>query len=123
MTATSSPTLISPEPCQDSGAAGAGVKDEQILINVVAVTPLAEIDLKNGFQRTYKTLSHCEGTAMDRVRVSSYECEVLRSAFKKSVIEEKIPEERWREHAALLIRTYKGRDDVDPELLDWIVRK
>jgi hypothetical protein len=57
------------------------------------------------------------------VPVSAFDCDVLRSAFKKSVIEEKIPEERWREHAALLIRTYKGSDDVDPELLDWMVRK
>jgi len=57
------------------------------------------------------------------VSVSSFECEVLRSAFKKSVIEEKIPKQRWREHALLLFRTYKGSEDVDPELLDWIVRK
>jgi hypothetical protein len=60
---------------------------------------------------------------MDRVHVSSLDFEVLHSAFKKSVIEESIPEQRWREHAALLIRTYKGSDDVDPELLDWMVRK
>ena len=56
--------------------------------------------------------------------VSAYDCEIVRSAFKKSVIEESIPEHRWREHAALLIRDYVGTsDDIDPELLDWIVRK
>jgi len=41
------------------------------------------------------------------VSVSSFECEVLRSTFKKSVIEEKIPKQRWREHALLLFRTYQ----------------
>jgi len=39
------------------------------------------------------------------------------------VVHRLLPEERWREHAALLIRTYMGSNDVDPELLDWIVRK
>lgn len=57
------------------------------------------------------------------VSVSALDCDIIRSAFKKSVIEESIPEQRWREHAALLIRTFKGSDDVDPELLDWILRK
>ena len=57
------------------------------------------------------------------VLVSAFDCDVLRSAFKKSVIEENIPEDRWREHAVLLIRDFTGSDDVDPECLEWIVRK
>jgi hypothetical protein len=66
------------------------------------------------------------GFTMDRlgVLVSCFDCDVLRSAFKTSVIEANIPEDQWREHAMLLIRDYVGSsDDIDPELLDWIVRK
>lgn len=57
------------------------------------------------------------------VPVSAFDCDVLRSAFKKSVIEENIPEDRWREHALLLVRAFTGRDDIDPQCLEWIVRK
>jgi hypothetical protein len=57
------------------------------------------------------------------VSVSAFDCDVMRSAFIKSVIEENIPEDQRREHAALLIREYTGSDDVDPDLLEWIVRK
>jgi len=55
--------------------------------------------------------------------VSSFDCDVLRSAFIKSVIEDNIPQERWRTQARLLISDYTGRDDIEPELLEWIVRK
>lgn len=59
------------------------------------------------------------------VTVSSLDCDIVRSAFRKSVIEENIPKDRWREHAALLIRDFTGSDidDIDPELLEWITRK
>ena len=57
------------------------------------------------------------------VSVSALDCDIIRSAFKKSVIEENIPEDRWREHAALLIRDFTGCDDIEPELLEWITRK
>lgn len=57
------------------------------------------------------------------VSVSALDCDIIRSAFKKSVIEESIPEDRWREHATLMIREFTGSDDVDPECLEWIVRK
>jgi len=57
------------------------------------------------------------------VSVSALDCDIVRSAFRKSVIEESIPEDRWREHAVLLIRDFTGSDDIDPELLEWIVRK
>jgi hypothetical protein len=39
------------------------------------------------------------------------------------VIEENIPEDKWRSVAALLISDFTGSDDVDPDLLEWIVRK
>ncbi len=57
------------------------------------------------------------------VSVSAFDCDILRSAFIKSVTEERIPEDSWRSFAALLIRDLTGADDVDPDLLEWIVRK
>ncbi|TIM05941.1 hypothetical protein [Mesorhizobium sp.] len=55
--------------------------------------------------------------------VSVFDCDILRSAFIKTVIEENIPEDKWRSVAALLISDFTGSDDVDPDLLEWIVRK
>lgn len=62
---------------------------------------------------------------MDRPcnHVSPFDCDVLRSAFIKLVIEEKIPEDRWRTFAEQLISDFTGSDDTDPELLEWIIRK
>lgn len=56
------------------------------------------------------------------VSVSALDCDILRSAFINSLIEERIPEDQWREYAALLISEFTGSDDVDSDLLDWIVR-
>lgn len=57
-------------------------------------------------------------------RVSSFDCDILRGAFIKSVIEKSLPEDKWRAEAALLIRDYTDSDvdDIDPKLLEWIVR-
>ncbi|RJT27768.1 hypothetical protein D3227_35640 [Mesorhizobium waimense] len=57
------------------------------------------------------------------VSVSAIDCDILRSAFRKSVIEDEIPEDRWRDHAVQMIRDFTGAKAVDPDLLDWIVRK
>ncbi|WP_192355539.1 hypothetical protein [Mesorhizobium mediterraneum] len=56
-------------------------------------------------------------------RISAFECDVLRNAFKKSVIEESIPEYRWRSHAMLLVSELTDHEDVASDALDWIVRK
>ncbi|PTE12391.1 hypothetical protein [Mesorhizobium helmanticense] len=55
--------------------------------------------------------------------VSAFDCEIIRNAFTKSVIEDKIPEDQWRTFAALLISDFTGSDDIDSDLLEWIVRK
>ena len=59
---------------------------------------------------------------MTQPRITASDCDVLRGAFVKSVIEKNIPEDRWRDEAALLIRDYTDSDDVDPYLLEWIIR-
>ena len=38
-------------------------------------------------------------------------------------VEGNIPEQQWRMTAALLIADYTGIDDIDSDLLDWIIRK
>jgi len=57
------------------------------------------------------------------VPVSAFDCDVLRSAFKKSVFEDGIPEDQWREYAAQMVRDFTGNETVDPDLVEWIVRR
>src|SRR4051812_43814923 len=65
------------------------------------------------------------GFTMDRPSdfISSFDCDVLRSAFIKLVIADRIPDDLWRSVGAQLISDFTGSDDVDPDLLEWIVRK
>lgn len=56
-------------------------------------------------------------------RMTAFECDVLRNAFKKSVIEGNIPEDKWRSHAMHLVSELTDHEDVDSDALDWLVRK
>ena len=57
------------------------------------------------------------------VSISAFDCDILRSAFLKSVSEDNIPEDRWREYAAQMVRDFAGSQvAVDPDLVEWIVR-
>ncbi|MFK0690747.1 hypothetical protein ACFX5Q_21460 [Mesorhizobium sp. IMUNJ 23033] len=55
--------------------------------------------------------------------VSAFDCDILRTAFIKSVMEGNVPEARWRTLAASLIRDLTGHEDIDPDMLDWLTRK
>ena len=57
------------------------------------------------------------------VSVSAFDCDILRSTFTKSVIEDNIPEDRWWEYASQMVRDFTGIATVDPDLLNWIIRK
>ncbi|WP_156913685.1 hypothetical protein [Mesorhizobium sp. WSM3224] len=57
-----------------------------------------------------------------RNSVSAFDCDMLRNAFIKSVIQGKVPEDKWRALAADLISDFTDNDDIDPELLEWIMR-
>lgn len=59
---------------------------------------------------------------MSGAKVSALDAEILRNAYRKAVIEENVPEDRWRDYASQLIRDYTGAKAVDAELLDWVVR-
>ncbi|BCG87061.1 MULTISPECIES: hypothetical protein [unclassified Mesorhizobium] len=55
--------------------------------------------------------------------VTALDCEILRGAFRKSVVENRIAEREWRMHARVLARELTELDEIDPDILDWIVRK
>ncbi|ESW62970.1 hypothetical protein NKH34_26930 [Mesorhizobium sp. M1148] len=55
--------------------------------------------------------------------VSAFDCAILRAAFIKSVMEDNVPEKRWRALAASLVRDLTDHEDVEPDLLGWITRK
>ena len=55
--------------------------------------------------------------------VSAFDCDILRAAFIKSVVEDNVPQDRWRALAAALVRDLTGREDVEPDLLAWLTRK
>ena len=59
----------------------------------------------------------------DSHSVSAFDCDVIGEAFRKSVVQENIPADQWRAHAAALIRTFTSLEDIDPDMLAWIVRK
>ncbi|MBM2715707.1 hypothetical protein JQK88_31825 [Mesorhizobium caraganae] len=60
---------------------------------------------------------------MSRAKVSAFDCDILRSAIQRAIIEGEILEKQSREHAAQMIRDFTGDDQVDLDMLDWIVRK
>ena len=63
------------------------------------------------------------GQAEECDTVSAFDFDVIRRAFKTWVREENVPEHRWRDGAAQMVRSMTGQDEFDPEMLEWIVRK
>ena len=55
--------------------------------------------------------------------ITALDCEILRGAFRKSVVENRIAEREWRMHARVLARELTELDEIDPDILDWIVRR
>ena len=55
--------------------------------------------------------------------ISTFDCNILRDAFRRSVIENQIPEDQWQAYGALLSRDYTGNSDFNSALLAWIVQK
>ncbi|MDX8437587.1 hypothetical protein RFN25_29710 [Mesorhizobium abyssinicae] len=60
---------------------------------------------------------------MSRDEVSALYGDILRSAFHSAIIEEKIPESQWRQFAEQMVRDFTGTDAVDPDFVEWIIRK
>ena len=49
--------------------------------------------------------------------------EILRGAFRRSVVEGRIAEREWRMHARVLARELTEIDEIDPAIVEWIVRR
>ena len=60
---------------------------------------------------------------MSRDKVSALDSDILRSAFRRAIIEEQIPESQWLDFAAQMVRDFTGFDTVDPDFVEWITRK
>ncbi|TGQ16517.1 MULTISPECIES: hypothetical protein [unclassified Mesorhizobium] len=60
---------------------------------------------------------------MAKSTLSAMDADIIRSAFLKELRESKAPESQWREIALQLIQLYTGQREVDPDTLEWIVRK
>ncbi|BCH11948.1 hypothetical protein MesoLj131c_62060 [Mesorhizobium sp. 131-3-5] len=60
---------------------------------------------------------------MAKSHVTALDAEILRSAFLKEVHERDAPESQWREMAIQLVRSYTGQNEVDPNMLEWLIRK
>jgi hypothetical protein len=59
--------------------------------------------------------SECRMTALD--------CEIVRGAFRKSIVERRVADRDRRQYARLLALELTDLDEIDPDILDWIVRK
>jgi hypothetical protein len=55
-------------------------------------------------------------------RMTAFDCEIVRSAFRRSVVENRIAERDRRRYARLLAIEFTEMDEIDPEMIDWIVR-
>jgi hypothetical protein len=63
----------------------------------------------------------CEGNMANSKSLSAIDVEIIKSAFHKEA--RGLPESQWRDFAAALVQIYTGQKEVDPGLVEWIVRK
>ena len=65
----------------------------------------------------------CEGNMANSKSLSAIDAEIIKSTFQKEVRAKGLPESQWREFAMELVQTYTGAQFVDPDMLEWIIRK
>ncbi|WP_292349624.1 hypothetical protein [Mesorhizobium sp.] len=58
---------------------------------------------------------------MSRDKVSSLDSDILRNALRRAIDEEQIPESRWRDFAAQMVRDFTGFETVDLDFVEWIL--
>ncbi|WP_143748236.1 hypothetical protein [Mesorhizobium carmichaelinearum] len=56
-------------------------------------------------------------------RMTSLDCDIIRSAFRKSIVERRISEGERRRYARLLALELTELDQIDPDIIDWIVAR
>lgn len=55
-------------------------------------------------------------------KMTALDCDIIRSAVRKSIVERRIAEGERRQYARLLALELTDLDEIDPDILDWIVR-
>ena len=56
-------------------------------------------------------------------RMTAFDCDIVRGAFRKSVVENRIAERDRRRHATQLAIELTELDEINPEILDWITAR
>lgn len=56
-------------------------------------------------------------------RITAFDCEILRGAFRKSVVENRIARREWRLHAEVLARDLTEVEEIDPDIVTWIMAR
>ncbi|MBZ9798338.1 hypothetical protein [Mesorhizobium sp. ES1-4] len=57
------------------------------------------------------------------LRISAFDADILRKAFRELILETNAPETQWRDLARSLVYEFTGCERVQSGLVDWIVRK
>lgn len=61
--------------------------------------------------------------AADQYRLTAFDCEAVRNAFRKSVVERRISGRNRRQYARLLALELTELGEIDPHILKWIVTR
>ena len=71
----------------------------------------------------FRTASRCEPMPKQPLNdnASYFEFEVMRGAFQRWVVEDKVPEDQWRPRATKLVRIVTGDEYVDPNIVEWMI--
>jgi hypothetical protein len=55
--------------------------------------------------------------------ISGQDFDAIKNALKASILQGRLPESCWAEHAEVMVRDMTGLSEVDPELILLLVRK
>ena len=58
--------------------------------------------------------------AVDQYRMMAFDCEAVRNAFRKSVVERGISGRNRHRYARLLALELTQLDEIDPHILNWL---
>ncbi|RVD45293.1 hypothetical protein EN858_05810 [Mesorhizobium sp. M4B.F.Ca.ET.215.01.1.1] len=59
---------------------------------------------------------------MAKSHLTAFDADIIRTTFLKEVHESKLPKSEWQNLARRLVEAYTGQQEVDPQLVDWIVQ-
>ncbi|RWH72047.1 hypothetical protein [Mesorhizobium sp.] len=56
-------------------------------------------------------------------KLSAMDADIIRTVFQTQVRDRKMPEAEWRDYAERLVKTYTSAQQIDPQIIDWIIGK